>query len=98
MTVKPLADRVVIKFTEAKEEKTASGLLLSAKAAASGCAIAEVVACGEGKMSHRGNLIPMTVKVGDKVLVNKTAGQQIKVDGEELTVVYEAELIAVVTD
>lgn len=93
--MKPLADRVMIKFTEEKEEKTAGGLLLSAKAASSSYAIAEVVACGNGKYATTGTLIPMSVKVGDKVLVSKTAGQQIKVDGEELTVVYESEIIAI---
>lgn len=94
--MKPLADRVIIKLQEAKEEKTASGLLLSAKASASGYAVAEVIACGNGKYATTGTLIPMSVQVGDKVLVNKTAGQVVKVDDEEMTVVYESEIIAIV--
>lgn len=96
--LKPLADRVIVKFEEEKEEKTAGGLLLSAKAVSNSYAAATVVACGAGKYASTGTLIPMTVQVGDKVLMSKTAGQKIKENGEELTVVYESEIIAVVTE
>ncbi len=96
MNIKPLFDRVLIKAVEVKEEKTASGLLLSPKAVTGEPAMGEVVACGCGKYAANGELIPMSVKVGDKVLMNKNAGQTIKVDGEELTLVYESEIIAVV--
>lgn len=96
--LKPLADRVIVKFEEEKEEKTAGGLLLSAKAASNSYAAATVVACGAGKYASTGTLIPMTVQVGDKVLMSKTAGQKIKENGEELTVVCESEIIAVVTE
>jgi chaperonin GroES len=93
--LKPLADRVIVKFEEEKEEKTASGLLLTAKAAGNSYAFATVVACGAGKYASTGTLIPMAVKVGDKVLLSKTAGQKVKAEGEELTVVYESEIIAI---
>ena len=83
--LKPLADRVIVKFEEEKEEKTVGGLILTTKAA-----------CGAGKVASTGTLIPMTVKAGDKVLLSKSAGQKIKDNDEELTVVYESEIIAVV--
>ena len=92
--LKPLADRVIVKFEEEKEEKTVGGLILTTKAASSSYSI--VVACGAGKVASTGTLIPMTVKAGDKVLLSKSAGQKIKDNDEELTVVYESEIIAVV--
>ena len=92
--LKPLADRVIVKFEEEKEEKTVGGLILTTKAASSSYATATVVACGAGKVAC--TLIPMTVKAGDKVLLSKSAGQKIKDNDEELTVVYESEIIAVV--
>ena len=54
-----------------------------------------LVACGNGKYAANGELIPMNVKVGDKVLMSKNAGQTIKVDGEEYTLAYESEIMAV---
>lgn len=97
--LKPLADRVIVKFEEEeKEEKTAGGLILTTKAASNSYATATVVACGVGKYASTGTLIPMAVQVGDKVLLSKTAGQKIKENGEELTVVYESEIIAVVAE
>ena len=77
--LKPLADRVIVKFEEEKEEKTVGGLILTTKAASSSYATATVVACGAGK-----------------VVLSKSAGQKIKDNDEELTVVYESEIIAVV--
>lgn len=94
--LKPLADRVIVKFEEEKEEKIVGGLILTTKAASSSYATATVVACGAGKVASTGTLIPMTVKAGDKVLLSKSAGQKIKDNDEELTVVYESEIIAVV--
>ena len=94
--LKPLADRVIVKFEEEKEEKTVGGLILTTKAASSSYATATVVACRAGKVASTGTLIPMTVKVGDKVLLSKSAGQKVKDNDEELTVVYESEIIAVV--
>ncbi len=95
MNIRPLFDRVLIKVSEPKEEKTAGGLLLSPKTVTGEPVMGEVVACGGGKYAANGELIPMSVKVGDKVLMNKNAGQNIKVDGEELVLVYESEIIAV---
>lgn len=96
MNIRPLSDRVLIKVNETKEEKTAGGLLLSPKAVTGEPVMGEVAACGNGKYAANGELIPMNVKVGDKVLMSKNAGQTIKLDGEEYTLAYESEIMAVV--
>lgn len=94
MTIKPLADRVVIKMTEA-EETTASGIILTGSAKEKP-QVAEIVAVGEGKFDENGKLIPMTVKVGDKVLTSKYAGTEVKVDGEEYTILRQDDILAIV--
>ncbi len=94
MTIKPLADRVVIKMTEA-EETTKSGIILAGSAKEKP-QVAEIVAVGEGKRSESGELIPMTVKVGDKVLTSKYSGTEVKVDGEEYTIVRQEDILAIV--
>lgn len=96
MNIKPLFDRVLIKISEVKEEKTAGGLLLSPKAVTGEPAIGEVIACGDGKYASNGELIPMSVSVGDKVIMNRNAGQTVKIDGEEYTMAFESEIMAVV--
>ncbi len=95
MTMKPLADRVLIQVEKEQEEKTAGGLVLATKNPAGVPVKGTVVACGEGKFSTSGTRIPMQVKVGDKVLLSHGAGQKIKADGEEYTLVYESEILAV---
>ncbi len=94
MTIKPLADRVVIKMTEA-EETTKSGIILAGSAKEKP-QVAEIVAVGEGKYDENGKLIPMTVKVGDKVLTSKYSGTDVKVDGEEYTIVRQEDILAIV--
>ena len=93
MTIKPLFDRVVVRLCEA-EETTASGIILTA-AAKEKPQIAEVIAVGPGGMVD-GKEITMTVKVGDKVITSKYAGTQIKIDGEELTIVKQNDILAIV--
>lgn len=93
MNMKPLADRVLIKVEKEQEEKTAGGLVLATKAPAGVPVKGTVVACGEGKFAPNGNRVPMQVKVGDTVLINHGAGQKLKLDGEELTLVYESEIL-----
>lgn len=95
MTMKPLADRVLIKVEKEQEEKTAGGLVLATKNPAGVPAKGKVVACGEGKFSPKGARIPMEVKMGDTVLISHSAGQTIKLDGEELTLVYESEILGI---
>lgn len=95
MNMKPLADRVLIKVEKDQEEKTAGGLVLATKAPAGVPVKGTVVACGEGKFSPNGSRIPMQVKVGDTVLISHGAGQTVKLDGEELTLVYESEILGI---
>ncbi len=94
MTIRPLADRVVIKMTEA-EETTSSGIILAGSAKEKP-QIAEVVAVGEGKKNDNGELIPVSIKVGDKVLTSKYSGTEVKVDGVEYTILKEEDILAVV--
>ena len=93
MTIKPLADRVVVKMVEA-EETTKSGIILAA-AAKEKPQVAEVVAVGPGGMVD-GKEIVMTVKVGEKVITSKYSGTEVKCDGVEYTIVKQGDILAVV--
>ena len=93
MNIKPLADRIVIKMTEA-EETTKSGLIL-ASASKEKPQIAEVVAVGPGGMVD-GEKIDMYLKVGDKVLLSKYAGTEVKVDDVEYAILRQSEVLAIV--
>jgi chaperonin GroES len=93
MRVRPLGDRVVIKKLEA-EEKTKSGILLTGTAKEKPQE-AEVVAVGPGGYVD-GKEVKMEVKVGDKVLFSKYAGTEVKVDGEEYTIIKQDDILAVV--
>ena len=95
MKIRPLADRVVIKTVEA-EETTKSGIILAGSAKEKP-QVAEVVAVGPGGIVD-GNEVKMTVKVGDKVLTSKYSGTEVKVDGEECTIVRQGDILAVVED
>ena len=95
MTIKPLADRIVIKMVEA-EETTKSGIILAGSAKEKP-QVAEVVAVGPGGVVD-GKEVKMTVKVGDKVLTSKYSGTEVKVDGEECTIVRQGDILAVVGD
>ena len=94
MTIKPLADKVVTKSVEA-EETTKSGIILTS-AAKEKPQMAEVVAVGPGGYDKDGKLIPMTVKVGDKVLTNKYSGTEVKLDGCEYSIVSIDDILAIV--
>ena len=93
MNIKPLADNVVIKATQA-EETTKSGIVLTS-AAKEKPQIAEVVAVGPGGIVD-GKEVAMTVKVGDKVIAAKYSGTEIKIDGEEYTILRQADILAIV--
>ncbi|MBO5797624.1 MAG: co-chaperone GroES [Clostridia bacterium] len=93
MTIKPLADRVVIQMTEA-EETTKSGIIL-AGAAKEKPQVAVVTAVGPGGVVD-GKEITMQVKVGDKVLISKYTGTEVKVDGAEYTIVRQGDILAIV--
>lgn len=89
MTIKPLADRVLLKSVEA-EEKTKSGIILAASAQEKP-EMSEVVAVGPGTEEN-----PMTVKAGDKVIISKYSGTQVKLDGVEYTITSVKDVLAVV--
>ena len=93
MNLKPLADRVIIKMVEA-EETTKSGIILTA-AAKEKPEVAEVLAVGPGGVVD-GKEVVMTVQVGDKVITSKYSGTQVKIDGEELTIVRQNDILAIV--
>ena len=94
MNIKPLADRVVVKLVEA-EEKTKTGIFLTASAQEKP-QVAQVVAVGPGAHTDDGKLIPMEVKVGDKVITSKYSGTEVKMDGVEYTIVKQSDILAVV--
>jgi len=93
MKLKPLADRVVVKAAEV-EETTASGLILPGSAKEKP-QIAEVVAVGPGGMVD-GKEVIMTVNVGDKVIISKYAGTEVKCDGVEYSIVRQSDVLAIV--
>ena len=93
MTIKPLCDRVVVKMVEA-EETTKGGIILTSSAQEKP-QIAEIVAVGPGGMVD-GEKVEMEVKVGDKVLVGRYAGNEVKVDGVQYTILRQSELLAIV--
>ena len=94
MNLRPLHDRVIIKRLD-QESKTASGIIIP-DAAAEKPDQGEVLAIGPGKRDETGKLIALDVKVGDRVLFGKYAGQTVKVDGDELLVMREEDIMAVV--
>lgn len=93
MTLKPLADRVIVKAVEA-EETTKSGIILTG-AAKEKPSMAEVIAVGPGGVVD-GKEVTMTVKVGDKVITSKYSGTEVKFDGEEYVIVRQNDILAIV--
>ncbi|MBE6938386.1 MAG: co-chaperone GroES [Ruminococcaceae bacterium] len=93
MTLKPLADRVVIKMVET-EEKTKSGIILTGSAKEKP-QVAEIIAVGPGGLVD-GKDIVMYVKPGDKVITSKYAGTEVKLDGEEYSIVRQNDILAIV--
>ncbi|MBR6504739.1 MAG: co-chaperone GroES [Clostridia bacterium] len=91
--LKPLADRVIIKMTKA-EETTKSGIILASNAKEKP-QIAEVIAVGPGG-KFDGEEIEMYIKVGDKVIVNKYAGTEVKFEGEDLIIIKQSDILAIV--
>ena len=93
MKIRPLNDRIIVKRLE-EERKTASGIVIPDTAAEKPDQ-GEVVAIGTGKKTEAGKVIPLDVKVGDKVLFGKYSGQTVKVKGEELLVIREEDVMGV---
>ncbi|KAA0211719.1 MAG: co-chaperone GroES [Ignavibacteriaceae bacterium] len=94
MNIKPLHDRVLIKPMEA-EEKTASGIIIPDTAKEKPMK-GEIVALGDGKQTDDGKLVPLTVKVGDKVLYGKYSGTEITIEGDEYLIMRESDVYAII--
>ena len=95
MSIKPLADRIVIRQVEA-EQTTASGLVIP-DTAKEKPQEGEVIAVGPGRVDDKGNRIPVDVKVGDVVIYSRYGGTEVKYDGEEYLILSARDILAVVT-
>ena len=94
MNIRPLHDRVIIKRME--EERMSAGGIVIPDSATEKPVRGEVIAVGHGKRNDKGDLIPLDVKVGDKVLFGKYSGSEVKVGNEELLVMREEDIMGVV--
>ena len=92
MKIRPLHDRVIVKRLE--EERVSAGGIVIPDSAAEKPVQGKVVAVGKGKILEDGNVRPLDVKVGDKILFGKYSGTEIKVDGEDLLVLRESDVLA----
>lgn len=93
MKIRPLHDRVIVKRVE--EERTTAGGIVLPGSAAEKPSQGKVLAVGKGKILENGDVRPMDVKVGDRVLFGKYAGSEVKVDGEELIVMREEDIMGI---
>ena len=96
MKIRPLHDRVIVKRME--EERASPGGIVIPDAATEKPVKGEVIAAGNGKISENGDVRALDVKVGDTVLFGKYAGTEVKVDGDELLVMKEDDIMAVIED
>ena len=94
MNIRPLQDRVIVRRME--EETTSPGGIVIPDAAAEKPSRGEVVAVGNGQILDNGDTRPLELKVGDKILFGKYSGTEVKVDGEELLVMKEDDVVAVI--
>ena len=95
MAFKPLHDRVLVRRTEG-DEKTAGGLIIPYSAKEKP-AEGEVVSCGDGARKDSGELIDMAVSAGDKVLFGKWSGTEVTVDGKDLLIMKESDILGVIS-
>jgi chaperonin GroES len=96
MSIRPLHDRVIVKRVE-EERRTAGGIVIPDSATEKPVR-GKIIATGKGKILEGGEVRPLDVKVGDVVLFGKYSGTEIKIDGEELLVMREEDLVAVLED
>ncbi|MEJ2142280.1 MAG: co-chaperone GroES [Gammaproteobacteria bacterium] len=94
MNIRPLHDRVVVRRME--EERTSAGGIVIPDSATEKPDPGEIIAVGNGKITDSGDVRPVDVKVGDKILFGKYAGTTVKVEGEELLVMREEDIVAVI--
>ena len=94
MNLRPLHDRVILKRME--EERTSPGGIVIPDSATEKPIRGEVVAAGNGKRNDSGDIVPMDLKVGDNVLFGKYSGTEVKIDGEEVLVMREEDIVGVI--
>ena len=94
MKIRPLHDRVIVKRLD--EDRTSPGGIVIPDTAAENPVQGKIVAVGKGKILEDGNVRPLDVKVGDKILFGKYSGTEVKLDGEELLVMREEDVMAVI--
>ena len=94
MKIRPLHDRVIVKRLD--EERTSPGGIVIPDTAAEKPVQGKIVAVGKGKILEDGNVRPLDLKVGDKILFGKYSGTEVKLDGEELVVMREEDVMAVI--
>ena len=94
MKIRPLQDRIIVKRI-AEEEKTKGGIIIP-DTAKEKPQEGKVVAVGKGKMSDEGKLIPLDLKVGDRILFGKYSGSEVKLDGEEHLIMREDDILGVI--
>jgi chaperonin GroES len=96
MNIRPLHDRVIVRRVE--EERTSAGGIVIPDSATEKPVQGEVIAVGNGKIMENGDVRPLDVKVGDKVLFSKYGGTEIKIEGEDLLVMREDDITGVITN
>ncbi|MCY4542655.1 MAG: co-chaperone GroES [Rhodobacteraceae bacterium] len=96
MNFTPLQDRVLVRRIES-DERTKGGLIIP-DTAKEKPAEGEVISCGEGARKDSGELIPMGVKAGDRILFGKWSGTEVTLDGEELLIMKESDILGIITD
>lgn len=94
-TLRPLGDRLIVKALT-KEEKTASGIILPDTADKERPEQGEVISVGPGRLLDNGNIAPMSVKVGNKVVFKKYAPDEVKIEKEEYLVISESDILAII--
>ena len=94
MNIRPLYDRIVVKRLESQDEKTASGLIIP-DTAKEKPQEGQVVAVGKGKRLEDGKVVSLDVQVGDRILFGKYSGSEVKLDGEELLIMREDEVLGI---
>ena len=94
MNIRPLHDRVVVKRLE--EERVSAGGIVIPDSATEKPIQGEIIACGKGKITDSGDVRPLDVNVGDRVLFGKYSGTEVKIEGEELLVMREEDIMGVV--
>ena len=94
MKIRPLHDRVIVKRLE--EERTSPGGIVIPDSAAEKPSQGKIISVGKGKILENGNVRPLDVKAGDKILFGKYSGTEVKMDGDELVVMREEDVMAVI--